>query len=482
VRRAAPLLVVPLLVTLVVSLAAAAAPQEPAARATAQIVRVAQPGLPDEIGLSIAAPPSAEQVSPAFSYPADGSVVKVGSADAQVVAQAGTSSSAQANAGALAISLFAGEITLESFDLRASVAAGAVSASGNVAASTMTGLTVLGQLVTPSPNLVVPLADWGSLEVLGSQVQTVQEEPRSSQATLTALRVKLISPHGGLAAGSVIELGSVTATAAVAPAPIVPATPTAPTRRPTKPKHPVIPADAPKEPGASIPGAPAELVRPAPAVTAQLTNGGYVFPVFGPASYGDTFGAPRADVAGGWHHGEDIFGPLGTPLLAVADGTMFSVGWNDIGGWRMWLRDRAGNEFYYAHLSAYSPLAVNGRQVKAGDVIGFMGKTGDAEFSPVHLHFEIHPVSLLAMGYDGAVAPYPFLTAWRRAQDVSFDAGRAYLPLDGPTAARRGVAPPAGVVMLEADDISSTSGLVPGAIESALTGRAPKSPTGGQDR
>ena len=245
----------------------------------------------------------------------------------------------------------------------------------------------------------------------------------------------------------------------------------------------MIPADAPREPGTSIPGgAPAELVRPAPAVTAQLTTGGYVFPVFGPASFGDTFGAARADVSGGWHHGEDIFSPLGTPLLAVADGTMFSVGWNDIGGWRMWLRDRAGNEFYYAHLSAYSPLAVNGQQVKAGDVLGFMGKTGDAEFSPVHLHFEIHPVSLLALGYDGAVAPYPFLSAWRRAQDVSFDAGRAYLPLDGPAAARQGVAPPAGVVLLEADDISSTSGLVPGAIESTLTGRAPKNPAGGQDR
>ena len=59
-----------------------------------------------------------------------------------------------------------------------------------------------------------------------------------------------------------------------------------------------------------------------------------MFPIYGPASFGDTFGAPRADVAGGWHHGEDIFAPLGTPLLAVADGTVFSVGWNDIGGWR----------------------------------------------------------------------------------------------------------------------------------------------------
>ncbi len=479
--RRASLLAVPLLIALIGSIAAAA-PGQPAARATAVPVRIVQPGVPEQIPLSVTAPPSAEQVLPGYAYPEGGAIVKIGSADAQVVAQPGTSSSAQANTGALAVSVFDGEITAASLDLRASVAAGTVSASGNVSASTITGLTVLGQLITPAPNLVVPLADWGTLEVLGSQVETAQKPPRSANGSVTALRIKLNSDHGGLAAGSVIEIGAVTAAAAAVPTTIEPTKPTTPTPT-TTPPRPVIPPGAPREPGTSIPGgAPAELVRPAPAVTAQLTTGGYVFPVFGPASFGDTFGGPRADVSGGWHHGEDIFSPLGTPLLAVADGTIFSVGWNDIGGWRVWLRDRAGNEFYYAHLSAYSPLAVNGRQVKAGDVIGFMGKTGDAEFSPVHLHFEIHPVSLLARGYDGAVAPYPFLTAWRRAQDVSFDAGRAYLPLDGPAAARQGVAPPAGVVLLEADDISSTSGLVPGAIESTLSGRAPKNPAGGQDR
>jgi len=472
---------VPVLVALIGSIAAAA-PDQPEARATAVPLRIVQPGAPEQIPLSVTAPPTAEQVLPGYAYPEDGSVVRIGSADAQVVAQPGTSSSAQANTGALAVSLFAGEITVSSIDLRASVAAGSVSASGNVSGSSITGLTALGQLITPSPNLVVPLADWGTLEVLGSQVVTSQKAPRSATASVTALRVKLIVDHGGLAAGSVIEIGSVSTTATAAPTSVAPVKPTIPA--PPKPSaRPVIPPGAPREPGTSIPGgAPAALIRPAPAVTAQLTSGGYVFPVFGPASFGDTFGAPRADVSGGWHHGEDIFAPLGTPLLAVADGTVFSVGWNDIGGWRLWLRDHAGNEFYYAHLSAYSPLAVNGRQVKAGDVVGFMGKTGDAEFSPVHLHFEIHPVSLLAMGYDGAVAPYPFLNAWRRAQDVSFDAGRAYLPLDGPAAARRGVAPPAGVVLLEADDISSRSGLVPGAIESTLSGRAPKSPAVGQDR
>jgi murein DD-endopeptidase MepM/ murein hydrolase activator NlpD len=215
-------------------------------------------------------------------------------------------------------------------------------------------------------------------------------------------------------------------------------------------------------------------------VSAQLSTGGYVFPVYGPASYGDTFGAPRGDVSGGWHHGEDIFAPLGTPLVAVSDGTVFSVGWNEIGGWRLWLRDPSGNEFYYAHLSAYSPLAVNGKQVKAGDVLGFMGNTGDAIHSAVHLHFEIHPLGLLSRGYDGAVAPYPFLNAWRHAQDIAFDTGRVYLPTEGPGSAKS--APPAAAMLLEANDISSTSGLVPGSLESTLSGRAPKAPAGGGDR
>ena len=48
-----------------------------------------------------------------------------------------------------------------------------------------------------------------------------------------------------------------------------------------------------------------------PEVTARLSAGGYVFPIFGPASFGDSFGAPRAGIPGGWHHGEDIFAPDG---------------------------------------------------------------------------------------------------------------------------------------------------------------------------
>ena len=96
-------------------------------------------------------------------------------------------------------------------------------------------------------------------------------------------------------------------------------------------------------------------------------------------------------------------------MLAVAKGVVFSVGWNTLGGNRLWLEDRQGNQFYYAHLSAYSPLAVNGARVNAGDVLGFVGNTGDAITTPYHLHFEIHPVSLLGKGYDGVIDPTQYL-------------------------------------------------------------------------
>jgi murein DD-endopeptidase MepM/ murein hydrolase activator NlpD len=195
-----------------------------------------------------------------------------------------------------------------------------------------------------------------------------------------------------------------------------------------------------------------------------LTSGGYVFPVYGTASYGDSFGGPRPNIPGGWHHGEDIFAPQGTPVLAVANGTVHSVGFIPLGGYRLWLRDEEGNEFYYAHLSAYSPLAVDGKHVEAGEVIGFVGDTGDAEGGSPHLHFEIHPSAMLGLGYDGVVAPYQFLVAWQRNQDAFFAAGRVYVP-SGPGGT---VLPPPGAVLLQADDIASLSGLVPGALERAL--------------
>ncbi|MGE5274707.1 MAG: M23 family metallopeptidase, partial [Verrucomicrobiota bacterium] len=74
-------------------------------------------------------------------------------------------------------------------------------------------------------------------------------------------------------------------------------------------------------------------------VTPPLGRGAYVFPVVGVSSFGDSYGAFRGDVRGKWHHGDDIFAPLGAPVVAVANGTINRVGWHKIGGWRLWVRD-----------------------------------------------------------------------------------------------------------------------------------------------
>jgi murein DD-endopeptidase MepM/ murein hydrolase activator NlpD len=218
----------------------------------------------------------------------------------------------------------------------------------------------------------------------------------------------------------------------------------------------------PPEPDRLADGRPSPFVLPPSNLRPKLTAAGYVFPVYGPAAYSDTFGAPRADVS--YHHGDDIFAPLGSPILAVADGTVFSVGWNDIGGNRLWLRDEEGNQFYYAHLSAFSTLARNGARVKAGDVLGFVGNTGDAEGTPYHLHFEIHPLALLFLGYDGAVNPTPYLDAWRHLRDI-----RIQPAVGGSVAVGAPVqAPLPGAILLQASDISTANGLEPASFTRAM--------------
>ena len=272
--------------------------------------------------------------------------------------------------------------------------------------------------------------------------------------------------------GSTTTEATTTTTTTTTPAPTVteppppppPPAPTTRTRRRPAPAPPVSPplatSDAAPETSSSTSQLGRYAVRrPPPSIPARLTAGRYVFPVFGPSSYSDTFGAFRANVS--WHHGIDIFAPLGAPVLAVTDGTVFKIGWNDVGGNRFWLRDDYGNYFYYAHLAGFSTAAVNGARVAAGTVLGFVGNTGDAEGTPYHLHFEIHPAALLSLGYDGVINPMPYLNAWRRLEDLRVGGGAAVA-----TAAS---IPQPAAILLKASDISSGNGLKPGSMRRALS-------------
>jgi murein DD-endopeptidase MepM/ murein hydrolase activator NlpD len=444
---------------------ASAAPPPPSAEtgASAVLLRISGPNVaPVSLG-ELAWPTSTTADVQSFRYPDSGTLVSIGRSTAKVFVSPGSAATTQSRADVSVISLFEGAVVAGRVTASVSAGASARSTKADYSASAVQGLRVLGQDVSASPGSILSLGDWGTLTVLSQTSGVRKASPPGAQATTTGLRVRLTQEHGGLPAGSEIVVGNAEATALAdvsevpaEPKPVVPK----PADRGPSTGRPVLPPAPEADAGGDVAGGP---VRVAPEVSARLSSGGFVFPIFGPASFGDSFGGPRPDVEGGWHHGEDIFAPSGTPLLAVADGSLHTIGFNRLGGYRLWLRDDDGNDFYYAHLSAYSPLAVEGRRVEAGDVIGFVGDTGDARGTP-HLHFEIHPASMASLGYDGVVAPYPILLAWRRSDDISFSAGRVYTTAGG--GATR--LPPPGAVLLEAQDIASTSGLEPGALERAL--------------
>ena len=133
----------------------------------------------------------------------------------------------------------------------------------------------------------------------------------------------------------------------------------------------------------------------------SLGHGTWVCPVQGPVSFTDTFGSPRG--GGRTHKGNDLFAPAGTPLVAVTDGSVWFQG-DPLGGNAAYVNGNDGNTYYYAHLSDY---VAGARPVRAGELIGHVGTTGDASDAPPQLHFEIRPG-----GPNGrAIDPYPMLAA-----------------------------------------------------------------------
>lgn len=127
--------------------------------------------------------------------------------------------------------------------------------------------------------------------------------------------------------------------------------------------------------------------------SAVFGTAGWRCPVAGPTAFGDTWGAPRPGDRR--HLGTDFISPRGTPLVAVVSGTATS-GQNTLGGNVVYLAGDDGHRYYYAHLDRWGSLG----RVAAGDVIGYVGDTGNAVGVP-HLHFEIRP------GGGPNVNPYP---------------------------------------------------------------------------
>jgi murein DD-endopeptidase MepM/ murein hydrolase activator NlpD len=165
------------------------------------------------------------------------------------------------------------------------------------------------------------------------------------------------------------------------------------------------PVASPVNPGVALTGGPdlavSNLLRMAGPTT---------FPIAGDWDFIDSWGFPRS--GGRTHKGADIFSDKGTPVVALEDGVV-KTGSNSLGGEVIYLFGRSGNRYYYAHLSGFVPN-IEGAQVVAGQVIGFVGNSGNAISTPPHLHFEVRVPQLMA-----DINPYPMLQTLSTAVDTA---------------------------------------------------------------
>lgn len=423
------------------------------ASAVAALVRV--PGQADAVLGGAAAPPGGRAELPAGTLA--GEAVSIQGGSTAVEAKSGGAPRAAASAEVRGLSLLDGAITVQRATGSARALAGEDEPDGSFEGSAVEGLAVFGGPVQAVANSRIELGDWGYAVVLEQAVQHEDGGGPGYRGFVSALHVYVTKDHGGLPAGAEILVGY--AEAAVRGRPAEPAAPQEDASSEERGTQPLDREPQEPPPGSRDDGPPPIVRNPPAEIRPDITGRGYVFPVYGRSGYSDDFAAPRADTI--WHHGNDIFAAAGSPVLAVTDGELFLVGWNTLGGHRLWLRDGAGNEYYYAHLSAYSPLAVDGARVRAGDVLGFVGQSG-ASGGVSHLHFEIHPSALLGLGYDGVINPYTYLNAWQASRDRQFDVA--------PPALAGGTAPQPGAVLLEAHDISTASGLDEAALERVMAG------------
>lgn len=141
----------------------------------------------------------------------------------------------------------------------------------------------------------------------------------------------------------------------------------------------------------------AALQSPAAGVDEEVTPG-FICPVGGPSWFLNTWGAPRS--GGRTHKGVDMMGPRGTPLVAVSSGIV-RKSYGSLGGNIVWLYADHGVNYFYAHLDSYPSGLVDGQWVSKGQLVGYMGDTGNPRPGANHLHFGIYP------GGITAVNPYP---------------------------------------------------------------------------
>lgn len=234
------------------------------------------------------------------------------------------------------------------------------------------------------------------------------------------------------------------------------------------------------------------------AVTAHAGKGGvpqFVFPVVGAVTYTDDFGDARG---GGRHEGNDLMAAKRSPAVAVESGTIKFWTTSAHAGCMLYLHGDSGTTYLYIHLNndltsgndnrgtcvagvSYAAGLKDGAHVDAGQLVGYVGDSGDANGIASHLHFEVHP-------HDGAAAdPFPYLRKAKKLLVAAPPAGASFtLKLSGTLVATSDSQLQIRVASLQAwpshlkvEKVGRTltltipgdAAIVPGTLEAALPGQ-----------
>ena len=199
------------------------------------------------------------------------------------------------------------------------------------------------------------------------------------------------------------------------------------TPAPGYPTVPRVPADAPV-------AAPAVAAAVSDADLAYLRGRALLMPVAGAraARVPPSFTEPRP--GGRTHEAVDILAPRGTPVLAAAEGRVWKIRSNALGGLTVYATDPLERfVYYYAHLDNYQPGLFEGQPLFPGDTLGYVGTTGNAPPDVPHLHFQIARVARDGQWWGGTpVDPLPYLRAAEGARAAAARADVAHaLPGEG---------------------------------------------------
>jgi len=165
--------------------------------------------------------------------------------------------------------------------------------------------------------------------------------------------------------------------------------------------------------GARVPTLPVDTgTAPAPARPRDAPRQRLLVPVRGvvPSQLSPSFTDARGEDR--LHEALDIMAPTGTPVLAVADGHIVKLFDSRQGGLTIYQFDPAGRHaYYYAHLDRYAPGLAERQQVRQGEVIGYVGSSGNADPAAPHLHFAIFVLGPEKRWWEGtAIDPWPLLS------------------------------------------------------------------------